>query len=134
MLSQKQSDGTIRPISFASRTLQQHEQNYGISELEALGVVKHFRHYIYGHHCTEFTDHEVLKSLLNTPQPSGKLARWEMALQEFDLTIEYCPGKGNTKADALSRYPVSLLPSDCAKTQTYSLIAAVERGRRVETC
>ena len=70
----------MRPISYASRTLQAHEKNYGISELEALGVVwaiKHFRPYIYGHHCVVFTDHVALKALLNTPQPSGKLARWE---------------------------------------------------------
>ena len=87
VLSQKQPDGICRPIAFASRTLQQHERNYGISELEGLGVVwavKHFRHYLYGHHCTVFTDHEALKSLLNTVHQSGKLAQWGMALQELD--------------------------------------------------
>lgn len=84
ILSQKQDDNITHPIAFASRTLQPHERNYGISELEALAVVwavKHFRHYIYGYHCTMFTDHEALKALLNTPQPSGKLARWGLALQ-----------------------------------------------------
>ena len=88
-------------------------------------AVKHFRHYIYGHHCTVYTDHEALKSLLNTPQPSGKLARWGMALQELDLDIQYRPGKTNARADALSRYPVSLLTEDCAKTQAPPLVAAV---------
>lgn len=129
MLSQKQSDDTICPIAYASRTLQPHERNYGISELEALGVVwavKHFRHYIYGHQCTVYTDHEALKSLLNTPQPSGKLARWGMALQELDLDIQYHPGGANARADALSRYPVPLLAEDCIKTQTPALIAALE--------
>ena len=73
VLSQKQEDGC--------RTLQPHKKNYGISEMEGLGVVwavKHFRHYIYCHHCHHcivYTDHEALKALLNTPQPSGKLAR-----------------------------------------------------------
>ena len=46
VLSQKQEDGTIRPLAFASRTLQTHEQNYGVTELEALAVVwavKYFR-------------------------------------------------------------------------------------------
>ena len=129
VLSQKQNDGTIRPIAFASRTLQPHEKNYGISEMEGLGVVwavKHFRHYIYGHHCTVYTDHAALKSLLNTPQPSGKLARWGMALQELDLLFEYWPGKANARADALSRYPVSLLQEDVAQTQTNSIVAALE--------
>jgi len=77
VLSQHQNDNTIQPIVFASRTLQPHEKNHGISELEGLGVVwaaKHFRHYLYGHPCTVFTDHEALKSLLHTPHPSGELA------------------------------------------------------------
>lgn len=131
VLSQCQDDKTIRPIAFASWTLQPHERRYGISELEALGVVwavRHFRHYLYGFPCTVYTDHEALKSLLNTPHPSGKLARWGMAIQELNLKIEYRPGKSNAKADALSRYPVSLLPRDCAETQTCRLIAAVEAG------
>lgn len=77
-----------------------------MTELEALGVVwavRHFRHYLYGHHCDVFTDHEALRSLLNTPHPSGKLARWGLALQEVDLAIFYRPGRKNKLADALSR-------------------------------
>ena len=80
-----------------------------MSELEALGVVwavRHFRHYLYGQHCEVITDHEALKSLLNTPHPSGKLARWGMALQEVDLSVTYRPGKKNAPADAMSRSPV----------------------------
>ena len=109
VLAQKQDDGTVRPIAYASRSLQKHEKNYGIAELEGLGVVwatKHFRPYLYGHSCTVFTDHEALKSLLNTPQPSGKLARWGMALQELNLDIQHRSGKHNANADALSRYPL----------------------------
>ena len=106
VLSQKQEDGAIRPVAYASRTLQKHERNYTISELEALAVVwatKHFHVYLYGHKCTAFTDHSALKYLLNTPHPSGKLARWGLALQELDLDIQYRPGKENTNADVLSR-------------------------------
>ena len=49
---------------FVSRTLQLHEQNDSITELEGLGVVlamKHFKHYLYGHKCEVLTDHEALK-------------------------------------------------------------------------
>ena len=111
VLSQHQDDNSIRPIAYASRGLQKHEQNYGISELEALAVVwatKHFHVYLYGHHCTVLTDHCALKSLLNTPHPSGKLARWGLALQELDLDIQYRPGKLHTNADVLSRLPLLL--------------------------
>ena len=68
--------------------------------------VKHFRHYLYGHQCILYTDHEPLRSLLNTPHPSGKLARWGLALQEVDLVLHYRPGKTNGAADSLSRFPV----------------------------
>ena len=110
VLAQTQEDGTVRPIAYASRTLQKHERNYGVTELEGLGVVwavKHFRPYIYGHPCEIYTDHEALKSILNTPQPSGKLARWGMAIQELDLKILHRSGRHNANADALSRSPVS---------------------------
>jgi len=77
-LAQEQSSGHIAPISFASRTLQKHEQAYGVTKLEALGVVwavKHFRPCLYGHTYNVYTDHEALKALLNTPHLFEKLAR-----------------------------------------------------------
>jgi hypothetical protein len=109
ILSQEQEDGSTKPIAYVSRTLQHHERNYGITELEALAVVwavKHFRQYLYGHKCHVYTDHEALRLLLNTPHPSGKLARWGLTLQEFYLVIHYHPGKKNLKADALSHNPI----------------------------
>ena len=109
VLAQKHADGTTHPIAYASRTIQPHERNYGITELEALTVVwsvKHFRQYLYGHRCHVFTDHEALKALLNTPHRSGKLACWWLLLQELDLLIHYVPGKTNPRADALSCSPL----------------------------
>ena len=46
-----------------------------------------------------YTDHEALRSLLNTPRPSGKLARWGLALEELDLQIHYRPGKRNANTE-----------------------------------
>ena len=132
VLAQKH-DGKVRPIAYASRTLQVHEKNYGISELEALGVVwaiKHFRHYLYGHHCDVYTDHVALKSLLNTPQPSGKLARWGMAIQELDLQILHRSGKKNSNADALSRYPLST--EETPDPAPFGILAAITPVLEVE--
>ena len=111
VLSQGQDDGMMKPLAYASQTLQQHEQNYGATEMEALGVVwaiRHFRQYVYGQCRHVHTDHEALKSLLNNPHPSGKLVRWGLAIQELDLHIHYKPGRSNQKADALFR---SLCPT-----------------------
>ena len=128
ILSQEQSDRLIAPIAYASRTLQQHEANYGISELEALAVVwatKHFRVYLYGHPCDVYTDYEALQALLNTPDPSGKLARWGMALQELDLHLYYRPGKVNTNADALLRRPIQPQLTESTVEETECIVAAL---------
>ena len=130
VLSQKQASGNVAPIAYASRTLQSHEKNYGISELEALAVVwatKHFRTYLYGHSCDVITDHEALQALLNTPHPSGKLARWGLALQELDLKIHYRPGRLNDRADALSRAPLEM---DTTNNEE-KMVAAVETSQLV---
>ena len=110
ILAQGDKDGIIHPIAYASRALQQYEKNYAVTELEALGIVwaiKHFHHYLYGHHSEVYTDHEPLIALLNTPHPSGKLARRGLILQDVDLVIRYRPGRKNAGADALSRLPVN---------------------------
>ena len=77
VLSQEQSDGTIHPVAYASRLVDKHEKNYGISKLETLGLVwavRHFRPYLLEHPCMVFTDHAACLSILNTAKPSGKLA------------------------------------------------------------
>ena len=131
VLAQEQLDHSVRPIAYASRTLLKHECNYRITELEGLGVVwavKHFRAYLYGHPCTVYTDHEALKSLLNTPHPPGKLARCGMALQEVDLTIQHCSGKHNLNADALSRFPQAHPPTEDIIDLPEGVVASISEG------
>ena len=88
VLSQKQGDGHIHSIAYASQSLNAHEKNYGISELKTLGLVWavwYFRPYLLGYHTIVYTDHFACLSLLNTPHPSGKLARWALTIQEMNL-------------------------------------------------
>ena len=75
VLSQLQDDKRLHPIAYASRSLDPHEKNYGVTELETLAIVwaiRHFRAYLLGHRTTVFTDHTACMSLLNHPRPSGK--------------------------------------------------------------
>ncbi|XP_045535217.1 uncharacterized protein LOC123720914 isoform X2 [Papilio machaon] len=95
-----------KPIEYASRLLTSAERNYSTTEREALAVVwavEKFRGYIDGHLCIVKSDHQPLKWLLTLKSPSGRLIRWALKLQAFDLKIEYSPGKVNTLADTLSR-------------------------------
>lgn len=39
VLAQEQDGPSIHPLAYASRSLLKHEQNYGMTELEALAVV-----------------------------------------------------------------------------------------------
>ena len=109
ILSQRQEDGSIHPIAYASRSLSQPEKNYGITELETLAVVwafSHFRAYLYGHKVTVYTDHSAVKAILGTPNLSGKHARWWTKVYSNgvnSLQIIHLSGKENVNADALSR-------------------------------
>ena len=94
----------MHPVAFASLSLNKHESNYGISELETLGLVWAVRYF---HPCTVFTDRTACLAILNTHRPSGKLARWALTIQEMYLTIKHKVGKKHTNADALSRSPVA---------------------------
>nr|GEY83599.1 putative reverse transcriptase domain-containing protein [Tanacetum cinerariifolium] len=55
-------------ISYASRQLKIHEENYTTHDLELGAVVfalKIWRHYLYGTKCTVFTDHKNLQHILD---------------------------------------------------------------------
>ena len=101
-----QNEGSKQVIAFASRAIRPNEVKYGITELEALGVIYAiltFRPYVYGYHFKLFTDHRALVWLMKSEQNNARLARWALLLQSYDFEIIYHSGKQNTCADALSR-------------------------------
>ena len=120
VLAQIQSDSKPHPIAYASRSLSPSEKNYSVTELETLAVVwamSHFHYYLYGHNVKVYTDHTAVKAVLDTPNPTGKHARWWTRVYGKgvkDVQIVYRAGKDNKSADALSRAPQdpALLPDD----------------------
>ena len=49
------------------------------------------------------TDHWPLVWLLTTSNANNWIARWQLLVAEFDIKVEYIPGKENKVADCLSR-------------------------------
>ncbi|GFT87564.1 retrovirus-related Pol polyprotein from transposon 17.6, partial [Trichonephila clavipes] len=90
------------PVEYASRLLTPAERNYSTTEREALAVVwalKKFLGYIEGTEITVASDHQPLKWLLNLKSPTGRLARWALEIQSFNLKVQYIPGKANVVAN-----------------------------------
>ncbi|CAI5476226.1 unnamed protein product [Closterium sp. Yama58-4] len=103
-------------VAFASRSCNAAEANYSSYEGEGLAVVwavKHFRVYLQGRKFTLVTDHQPLLWLMQTPDLTGRNARWAMKLQEYDFEIRHRPGKTMQHVDGLSRNPPAVQPSAC---------------------
>ena len=111
VLSHVMSDGTGRPIDFASRTLSKTEQKYSQIDKEALSIVwgvKKFHVYLFGRSFSLYTDHQPLTSIFHSRNSipvvtAARRQRYALFLAGYDYTIEYKNTKVHSNADGLSR-------------------------------
>lgn len=104
------SNSNGKPVCFASRALNKSELNYATIEKELLAVVwavKHFRPYLFGRKFEIFTDHKPLEGLFKMKNPSSRLTKFRLLLEEYDFEVVYVKGKNNAGADFLSRLKVN---------------------------
>jgi ribonuclease HI len=93
-------------VSYASRPLRKHEENYPTHDLELAAVVhalKIWRHYLIGHRCEIYSDHKSLKYIFTQNDLNLRQRRWLELIKDDDLGINYHQGKTNVVANALSR-------------------------------
>ena len=99
-------DKTFRTIYYASKTFNEAQENYSITEKEMPAVVfacEKFRLYILGSHVIVHTDHAAIKYLMAKKDAKPRLIRWVLLLHEFNLEIKDKKGSDNVIADHLSR-------------------------------
>jgi len=107
-------NGEDRPIAFASKPFSKGESNKIVMEQELLAIhwaIKHFRPYVYDSFFTVNSDHRSLVYLFSLKDPSSKLTRIRLDLEEHNFEIVHIKGKSNVVADALSRIHIDELKS-----------------------
>ena len=108
VLSQKQKDGTVRPVAYWSKKLSGAPRNYSATERELMAIVEatqHWRSYLHGspYPIQLLSDHKPLMYLNSKAELGQRLAKWMEQLCDFTFEIKYVKGRDNAAADALSR-------------------------------
>lgn len=113
VLCHELSPGSLRPVFFASKTLNKAERNYAQVHKEALAVIfgiKRFNKYLQGQKFVIETDAKPLLKLLghdkSVPEmTNSRMQRWALILSSYDYVMKYKKGSDLLLADALSRLP-----------------------------
>ena len=101
----KKEDQQSYAIYFVSKNLSPAELNYTVIEKEFLVVVhaiNKFHHYITGYEVFIHIDHYVIRFLMNKTITNGRVTRWLLLLQEFNIIVLDRPVKDNVVAELLS--------------------------------
>ncbi|XP_072182256.1 uncharacterized protein [Diadema setosum] len=107
-LVQMDDNGVDHPVTYMSRKFNKHQRRYSSVEKETLALVMALRHFDVYLNTTKYpvlvyTDHNPLVFLSRMRNKNGRLTRWALVLQEYNLVIPHVRGKDNVIADALSR-------------------------------
>nr|XP_021183516.2 uncharacterized protein K02A2.6-like [Helicoverpa armigera] len=133
VLAHRYSDGSERPISCVSRTLNAAERNYSQLDKEALailfGVTKHHQ-YLFGRSFILRTDHQPLTHIFGarggiSQTAASRLQRWAARLAAYAFTTEFVRSADNGPADALSRLP---LPQEVRLVDSINYINLIEES------
>jgi hypothetical protein len=93
-------------ISYSSRQLRCHEENYLTHDLELAALVMALRtwwHYLLGNVVHTYTDHKSLKYIFTQLELNMRQRRWSELIKDYELEVNYHPGKVNVVVDVLSR-------------------------------
>ena len=116
VLCQLGDDGKEYPVAYASASLTDTQQRYGISDRECLAAVwacRTWRHMLYNSPVVLITDHSCLTQLMKKNEfTNQRLARYAVDRSEFDVTIVHRSGAILHGPDALSRFSMCDDPTE----------------------
>ena len=128
-------NGSMKVISYASRTLTPAEKNYhqhsGKLEFLALkwAITQKFNDYLYysQHPFVVYTDNNPLSYVLTSAKLNATGMRWVAELANYNFSIKYKPGKENIDSDFLSRnaVPFDQYKKQCIKDIDLSTATAI---------
>ena len=109
VLSQLNSQGVLHSVAYFSTWMVSVECNYDIYNKELLAIICAFEEWrpeLKGaaEQVQVITDHKNLKYFMITKQLSCCQAHWSEFLSQFNFAIQYCSGKLNSCADALTHW------------------------------
>ena len=97
-------------MAFFPQKMISAEIRYEIHDAELLAIVEAFktwRHYLEGsqHEVLVLINYNNLWQFIDTKSLSSKQVHWAQELSCYYFQIDYCQGKANKAANALSQYP-----------------------------
>ena len=112
VLSQLDSVNREHPVAYGGRALRNEELRWHITDKEGLSLVeaiRQFRPYLANVPFTVYTDNVSVKYLQQIKDCQGRLGRWSLLLQGYNMQIIHKSSRNNANADGLSRrsYPPS---------------------------
>ena len=116
VLSQRDDQQKLHPVSYYSRSFSRAERNYSITDKELLAIIaglEEWRHLLIGtkEPILIYTDHRNLLFASKPQKLSMRQARWQEILSYYNYHVFYRPGSVNVRADSLSRRP-DLIPEE----------------------
>ncbi len=109
ILKQEQKDGSMKPVAYFSKKLNDCQKRKKAVFLECLAIkeaLMYWQHWLLGLHFTVHTDHKPLENLRINSKYDQELSQLMFYLSQFNFSIKYVPGQYNQEADCLSRNPV----------------------------
>jgi RNase H-like domain found in reverse transcriptase len=109
IISRCTADGEVHPIAFHSCSFNSTELNYDTHDKELLAIFEAFKHWHQyfegsGTPINVVTNHKNLEYFTTTKILTQCQAHWSEYLSQFNMVIQFCPGRLGAKPNALTQH------------------------------